>query len=555
MLLFLPLAVPTLFACEEPHGPPPRSATGAGVHAVAYISDSLSHGLPGDGLLSLNEAIQLHNGTLPYAALSPAEQIQLSLIPGTGSTTDVTWIDIDGTSTPIITIERDLDPIAETTFGMLIKGFNEPPVLDFSGPNLTHGFRCPTDDVKFEDLILLGGPYGIDVQQDDVAGQSGLTVRDVVFDGQGQFGVRVQTATANGIGRFVMDGCEFLGVPQAVVWNETPAGRTTLFELTNTRITGAFIGLEVALGPSGTGVYRLDRLVVDASLRGLWLHRPPGAGRTILVESTHVETRAQECVRIEGAATGATALTLRMHRARALSGGNALMLGTPGANVYGELDELVLDGRVELFTGGGTLPLAATNLRLSNGQVLLSGSTTQPVQLADTRFDGCQVMNTGAGAVACTGCCVLGGSLLAVFAPFVCTSSFVQATVGANVQQIQPLPQAQLGNLEIVPATVAIGGPVGWQPDLPPGLVGFCTLGFTDPAPVLQPPPLHVYSTLASTLVMPGLYRLQQSYSFTIPNYPILRGIDLTAQLLVLPDPTMQAPWVNLPPGRRFALR
>ena len=76
-------------------GPPP-------FHAVAFVNDPLSHGTVGDGLLSLNEAILLHNGQLAYTALSPAEQQQLSLIPGTGSTTDVTWIDIDSANTPVI---------------------------------------------------------------------------------------------------------------------------------------------------------------------------------------------------------------------------------------------------------------------------------------------------------------------------------------------------------------------------------------------------------------------------------------------------------------------
>jgi hypothetical protein len=80
-------------------------------HAVAFVNDPLSHGQVGDGLLSLNEAILMHNGQLAYTQLSPAEQAQLSLIPGTGSTTDVTWIDIDTSNTPVITIQQDLAPV------------------------------------------------------------------------------------------------------------------------------------------------------------------------------------------------------------------------------------------------------------------------------------------------------------------------------------------------------------------------------------------------------------------------------------------------------------
>ncbi|MFY9344612.1 MAG: hypothetical protein WAT39_19120, partial [Planctomycetota bacterium] len=99
-------------------------------HAVAFVNDPLSHGTLGDAFLSLNEAIRLHNGQLALAALSPAEQAQLSLIPGTGSTTDVTWIDIDAANTPVITVQQNLTPVLDTTFGLLIKGFGGRPVLD-----------------------------------------------------------------------------------------------------------------------------------------------------------------------------------------------------------------------------------------------------------------------------------------------------------------------------------------------------------------------------------------------------------------------------------------
>ncbi|MEC7726879.1 MAG: hypothetical protein VYD05_15260, partial [Planctomycetota bacterium] len=55
-------------------------------HQIAFVNDVLSHGAVGDGYLSLNEAIRLHNGTLPVAQLSTAEQAQVSLLPGSVTT-------------------------------------------------------------------------------------------------------------------------------------------------------------------------------------------------------------------------------------------------------------------------------------------------------------------------------------------------------------------------------------------------------------------------------------------------------------------------------------
>nr|MBP8301503.1 hypothetical protein [Planctomycetota bacterium] len=66
------------FAALAGGGPVPAGApAGPAFHAVADVTDPLSHGVLGDGLLSLNEAIQLHNGTLLWSQLSAAEQSEI----------------------------------------------------------------------------------------------------------------------------------------------------------------------------------------------------------------------------------------------------------------------------------------------------------------------------------------------------------------------------------------------------------------------------------------------------------------------------------------------
>src|SRR5688572_23622030 len=217
-------------------------------HSVAFINDPLSHGLLGDSLLSLNEAILLHNGQLAFAALSPAEQAQLSLIPGTGTTTDVTWIDIDASNTPVITIEQDLAPVLDTTFGLLIKGFGGRPVLDFTGPGLTQGLVSPSNSLVLQDLVLLGGPFGADVVQTDVSGQAGMVLANVRFEGQANFGLRVTATVPNAVGRVILEDCEFVGCPNAIVLDESGPGRTTIVEMHGLFVRGATNGIDATLG-------------------------------------------------------------------------------------------------------------------------------------------------------------------------------------------------------------------------------------------------------------------------------------------------------------------
>ncbi len=551
MLVALGLCL-TAIGSHEP------GATGApGLHAVAYITDSLSHGTIGDAWLSLEEAILLHNGQLSFQTLSLAEQMQVSLIPGTGNTTDVTWIDIDGTSTPVITVERDLSPILDTPFGLLIKGFNEPPILDFSGANLTRGLLAPANSIALEDLILSGGPYGVDVVQTDVAGQAGLTLRNVRFENQAQFGLRITATTPNAIGRVIVEDCTFTTVPTAITSLETGASRTTIFELRNVTVRGAAIGLECVLGPGGTGRYTLDRIDVEAIGTGLRMSRPGGADRIAVVESTHVRVRAPDCATIATSPTGVTWVTLRMWDLRAVPGGSALVLGNLGDRVYGDVEDSNFDGAVEIRAGGGPAPLVSTNLRFRSGTVILGGSATQSPGLSTSRFDQCTVQSVGSGAIVLDGCCIVGGALTGTpQAPLVANGCHVSAATATNhVQRTNDLAQPQLGSMSIAPENVLVGGSVTMQADLPPGLLGFFLLGVTDPAPVLAPQPLHIYSLPTITLTMPGSYRLQQAFTLPIPNQPWLAGLDFVTQLAVVPDPGMTAPWIQLPPGRRFLLR
>jgi len=528
--------------------PPP------GFHAVAEVTDDRSHGVLGDGLLSLNEAIQLHNGTLLYHQLSPGEQASLQLIPGTGTSLAIAWIDIDGSSVPVITIERDLDPILDTTYGLLIRGTNDPPVFDFSGPGLQHGLRVFDRSVTLQDLVFAGGPYGVDAVQADVSGYAGLAMQRVQFVDQAQFGLRVLATTPAGVGRMVLSDCRFADCGQALLWEERGPDRLSIVELRGVTIERVDIGCQFSLGAGGSARYTLDRLQVQARVTAVAIDRLLGGNRSLLVESTHLTAHAPTALRLLGDGQALTWLEARMWDLQAPAG-TALQLGGGTAALAGSLEDFQLLGDLRIDIGGTSLPLELYNGRLRGGAVHLATTAQQSLRLDTTRWDGCAVQTSGSGAVTFHEACFVQSSLAGTAqAPVVVTAGHLPF-LGPHVTSTSPRPAPQLGSLAAVPALVPVGSVVALQVDLPAGLLGLLVLGFTDPAPQLLPRPFHVYSLPGATVTLPGIYRLQQAYAWPLPNAPWFAGFDFTAQLIAVPDPGVSAPAIQLPPGRRFVLQ
>ncbi len=523
-------------------------------HAIAFVNDANSHGTLGDGLLSLNEAIRLHNGTLLPSQLSAAEAAQLSLIPGTGATSDVTWIDIDATNTPVITIQQDLAPILDTPFGLLIKGFGDQVVFDFSGPGITHGLRVPANSCSLQDIVLLGGPYGMDVTQTDVTGQAGLSLENVRFDGQATFGVRVTGTTPNQPGRAVFDRCRFDNVPVALQIDEQQAGRSGIYELYDVVVAGAQTGFDALLGAGGFTRFTFDRVTIDATTRGLRVARTAVGNRQLYVEGDFVRVRGGECARIAGHPTGVTWAVLHLWDLRAPAGGLAFALGDAGQAIFGEVTELTADGAVQLGCGAAPQPLALLNARCKNGPVTLAASATQALTVTESRFDGCAVATLGSGPIAVAQSCFVGGSLQgSAAAPLQLVDSHA-ANAGAHVTQANPLAAPQLGSMAIAPEDPQVGTTVTFTADLPPGLAGVFALGYTDPTPTLLASPFRFYFDLGAYALFPGVWFAQQSVAWPIPASTAFVGTDLVAHLGVLPA-GVAAPWLQLPPPRRFVLR
>tara|TARA_R110002072_G_scaffold243682_1_gene402752 strand:- start:76802 stop:78460 length:1659 start_codon:yes stop_codon:yes gene_type:complete len=546
----------SLLSAAGPAGPAPALPPTPAFHAIAFVTDPLSHGMVGDSLLSLNECIQLHNGTLLVTQLSPAEQIQVSLLPGTGLNANVTWIEIDSEATPTITIQQDLESIIDTPFGLFIRGSGGAAVLDFSAPAVTRGMHSTSNNLILQGLVFQDAPYGLDVVQTDVTGQPGCTLSDCSFENLPQFGVRVTGSLAGGVGRLIMEDCLFDNVGDAVAVHETAADRTTIFESRDVQILGATNGFDFAVGTGGTARFTLDRVIVECTGVGIDLVAPNTNGRPLLLEGTHTRVRAATCARLDGANDAVTWMQCAMWNLLATPGGTALELGANGNQVYGAINEFRCVGDVTIATGGTVLPLNVRNMRSKDGTVTMSTSTTQTLAVTESRFSNCTTETTGTGSVSIADSCFIGGVLggSSPAGSLLVSNSFID-NAGAGVTATQSLPQAQLGAMEVSPDDPALGSPITFVADLPAGLACVFVLGEVAPIVPLLPSPFFVYVEPLQFVSLAGVYTGQQSTSWSAPNLPQFRGYDLVVQQVVLPLASTQAPSLQLPPGWRFVLQ
>ena len=527
------------------HGPSSPGAVAP--HSVAEVNDPMSHGVVGDNLLSLNEAIQLFNRTLTTAQLSPSEAAQLS-----GAGADIAWARIDASFVPNITVEQDFDVLINWPHGLLIEGYNGRAQLDFSGPNVNHGFRSNCDFCNWRNLEIYGGPYAIDITQADAA-FGGTVVQNVTFDGQQQYAIRIGAAPTPGWNRLIVGDCVFVNVATAITFDGSVADRTSVLAVLDSRFVATSTAIDCLLGVGGQATYLFENLIVTGAGTGIRIQRPAGADRPVLLEATHLDVTATDCFAYEGLAGASSNLQLRMLDLTSSGAGTALSRTPPGGEITGVLHDCTVSGDAVIETGGAAVDLDVQNLRMASGNVTFGTTAPSPLSVSQSRFDNCSVSTSGQRQVAFTDCCFVTGSLQGTnLAPVETSASFASATIGAHVNQAGAVPSAQLGSMNLSPTLPAFGGSLSLVPDLPQGMVGFFVLGVA--APVSEPlPGVRAYCDMITAQVVTVFVQLQQPTVIPIPVNFSLLGTDWMGQIVVLPGPGMQAPDIQAPPGGRFS--
>lgn len=542
-------ALTAVLSTLVPHGPADTAGrhgpVGSSLHAVAFVNDSLSHGTLGDGFLSLNEAIRLHNRTLQFSQLSLAEQNQIS-----GFGLDVGWADIDESSTPVITVQQPLDPIVDMPHGFLIGGTNGRPVIDFTGTN--SGFVAVSDFCNWRELIVRGGSWGIDLTQTNAV--YGTQIVGVEFEQVATFGVRVRGNGA-GLGRVLFDDCRFTAVPDAIVFDETAAGRSGFYYANRTRISGGNRGIDLMLGDGGSTVCQFDKLEVSNLVSGVRVLRPNGGSRTLLLQATYWDVRSFRCFTCEATQSLQTQLIMRFIRMRTVNaaGSSITVFGAPV--LAASLQEWTAEGNSNL---GASAPgsVQLENWRYRSGSLSIDAATDDAVVLSDSRFVGANLIATGAGRLRTRGCSFDSGGLTTLgTGPLLVTDSYASGPFNGNVQVVNGVAGPQLGSMSVTPDHPTLASVLTLQGDLPAGYFGLFAMGVTAEYPTIQPYPIHVYMEPGTIFTFPGIYTGQQSTSLSVPNNLALQGTDWTAQVVVLPGPGTLLPALSLPPGQRFVVR
>jgi hypothetical protein len=520
---------------------------------MAQINDARSHGQLQDNFLSLNEAIQLSNGTLQATQLSPAEYYQ---VQGFG---DVAFATIDWFQIPKITLERDLDPILDTPtqHGFRVGGTGgNRPVIDLKG---FKGFVATGTFTIFANMIIKGGQDGITIVQDDTV--YGSTVENCSFEGQQGAGIHVLLPTDNKLTRLEFTRNTYTNLPQAVFIEDLGTNRTGQIHFYDEVVTGCTIGHGIVLkGQQGDLEFDIDHLTYTATPRAIWFARPlAAASRKVTVDARFVDVAGSaEAFHFEGSPSSVSRGTLSQCD---LAGSSfALALDPAGSNLLFTIRDTRLSGAVTALAAGNTSQVDFLNVRARSGAWTL-GSSGAGLVVKDSILDSVALATTGTAPVLMDGVRFVGGSVTGTTAaPVQITGSYLgTVTVGSNVSSSAPLPQAQLGSGDIAPLAPKVGMPLDLKADLPPGLVGYWLLGNATAYAPLDLGVFRFYFDLSSPypiISIPVGLRLQQKVTLQIPLDPGLIGLpDWLAQMVVGHDSGITAPAINVAPGRRFAIQ
>lgn len=525
---------------------PLLSARPLPLHSQAAINDPRSHGVVGDRLLSLAEAILLTNRDIDENALSAEEVAQLSGFGG-----DIAWADINAAVVPVITLERNLPVIRDTPHGFQITGSNGLPVIELGD---TRGIVARSDFFDVWEVKLRGGEQGIHLTQFDAI--YGSTFEGVVFEGHGVVGLRVTLAQPGGNSRVQIAGCRFDNLRTGVLVEDLGDARSGRLEVFGgTRLNGCDVGIDLRLGRSGSLTVWANRVIATGCGEALRIAGAGGAPRRALVlEGRYLRldgTRA--AMMIDGDPLARTLLLLQ--QLDLTSPATALAIGDTGDFVDLTLQDSRLTGRTRL-AGGTSGKILVENVEVDGGSLTLEASGA-PITVGQSVLDGAAILSLGSSPVRILGSRAIGGTLAGTAsAPMAFEDGHTSGTsIGAHVSVLRPLPAPQLGVFDAAPLEPLVGTPVVVSVALPARLQGYLLFGQTADAPAPLGAGLRVYADAGALAMLPSTLTGTNQVTIPIPAVPALSGLDLFFHLAVAPQPGTIAPPLAMPPGRRVRVR
>jgi hypothetical protein len=509
---------------------------------TANVNDPASHGLVGDGLLSLDEAIRLANGTLSMNLLSAAERAQVT---GTGTMVDT--IVVDPMVTPMITLSAPLTDV--TGMGMGMVSIQAMSMMPMPRPILVGGSQprimtLRTHRVSVMGLQFRGGQVGIDIRTtmgSMTAGNMAM-VMDCWLESQTTAGIRLGAGgTAETTASMVMNTF-FRNMPVGILVDDQSNMGGVMSEDDLLDFDGVGIGYDI----TGNGLLSVSMNMVFRStmVNGAQFARvvrgPQSTQQYMLrVEYCHAVVTGN-AIDITGCAPG---LSMVHHHH------NSLQTGT-GAYAFRAVPRTALfdlHGSENTFTGNVTLSGNLFTQRVWHQNNIYRSCTltidndgAQPGLMWDQFANSSAVVVTAASRtpVLLRQCQlgatpVTGSSTLAPVTLQGCWQGGAALTGQVLVQN--PAPGPFLGTTTVDPVDPQIGTSVALRADLPYGVGAFWDIGISNPRPDTTQEPFRFYGDPATAIVLPGMVVFQSRIDVPVPNNPVLVGVEFYAQALSIP--------------------
>jgi len=532
-----------------------------GPGAVANVDDPQSHGTVGDALLSLDEAIQLANGTLAIGSLSAQEQARIT---GTGA---VTTVRIDAQVTPTITVQSPLTDVLGQGMavgrvcieGVMSQGSR--PLID--GGTASHVFALKRHLVTVSGLRFFGGDVAIQAKMPMMSQPMNdmPMVMGCEFEGQNVYGFEI-LASGTDETMLMVRNSRLTNMPIGFRIDETTSNGRIMCEVENCEFDGVNIGCEAFEG--GDGMNTMFALWRSTFVNGATLGRSTRSAtssklfmfRIVYVDAV-CSDHVIECV---GEAAGNTMVHHHHGDWTAGPGKYALYTHPRTAQFDVHGSEMTFHSDVWISANTASARVWHQNNRYENCTITFDCDGSLPnlvwnhyencsievPSLARSQVDlrSCELINTDCDSQAflapieLSGCYRNGGAL----------TGFATEQNGA--------PQVFLSTTEITPKEPQVGGTVTFAADVPAGFALVWDVAESYARPNTSQEPVRFYGDPATAIILPAVVLFQSSMTLPIPSSPGLIGFEFYVQGVSLPlfgQP--YSPPYYLPRGQRITLR
>jgi len=525
----------------------------------AHVNDTRSHGVVGDGLLSLDEAIRLANGTLMPMQLSAAERAR---IQGMGSMVD--GIRVDAMTTPVITLEAELTALTGMGMGMVVvEGMPDPMGMR---PVLAGGTFPKVLALRGHDMEVMGfefrvGQVGLDANMMMGTMAMAPMVRDCLFDGQTVACIKAHSMGSE-MTHLMVEETSFRNAPRGILIEDNANGGMVEVDGEWNEWDGVQVAVDIVEnGRSNMSMAMFWRCTMRNGAQFFRVRRGATSNSQLMLRMVHCDfVTSGDTVDVQGVNGGLTIVHHHHSRFTAGAGRKALWCHprTGEFDVHGS--EMEFRGDVSIAANLFTQRIWMQNNVHMGGTFTLDTGGSLP-NLLWNRFEGTQVVvpPTATTQVRLRSCefwnAAVNGQALA--APVTMEGCYSNGTSMAGQVTVQNAAAAPfLGRTTVTPSNPQVGSVLTLACDMPFGVGLVWDFAIAMPRPVTTREPVRIYGDVATAVVLPGYSVFQSTTNVPIPANPNLIGLEFHVQGVQVPIVAgSAAPAYYLPTGGLVRLR